>query len=461
MQVAGRAIAAVLLLCGGAAAVFAQELSVRQPDGKVVTVIDDKGVGGPLLQYLERRNPDGSLDLAFGQNGRALFSLKTADILEPRSLSLDEQGRLVLSGTADRTAAAAVSRFLPDGRADVRWGKQGTSVVRSRTGIAQAVDALAMPDQGVLMLGRHEASGRPDVVLWRLRFDGTLDAGFGRGGMLRLASLDGAQPNSLRHDADGSVLIGSQREQLGGLSLEAHRWQPDRDELVLVARQDAPPGWRGPAILERREGRWQWFDAVAAGALPLIVIGDPASPAASMGRASFNPFAPPEVSGDPAAVAYAAGSAPMRFAMVLALMLAAWAVVQWRRRGSRAMDLGPMLDPRAVGADAVLRELAGNPLSPVGGSAARRGTATPSPAPPAAIRNGLERPLFGPPDDLKRIKGIGPVLERRLREEGIFYFWQIAQWRPEDVADVGARLSGFRGRIERDRWVTQAVELST
>jgi predicted flap endonuclease-1-like 5' DNA nuclease len=72
-----------------------------------------------------------------------------------------------------------------------------------------------------------------------------------------------------------------------------------------------------------------------------------------------------------------------------------------------------------------------------------------------------QRPPPAPPDDLKRIKGIGAVLEKRLNGEGIFYFQQIARWRPEDVAEVSARLSAFKGRIERDRWVPQAIELAS
>lgn len=63
------------------------------------------------------------------------------------------------------------------------------------------------------------------------------------------------------------------------------------------------------------------------------------------------------------------------------------------------------------------------------------------------------------PDDLKLIVGIGPVLERMLRNLGIGTFRQIARWTARDVAEFDAKLPEFPGRIVRDQWVTQARAL--
>ncbi|NNM34310.1 MAG: hypothetical protein HKO53_14635 [Gemmatimonadetes bacterium] len=62
-------------------------------------------------------------------------------------------------------------------------------------------------------------------------------------------------------------------------------------------------------------------------------------------------------------------------------------------------------------------------------------------------------------DDLTRIRGVGPVLQRKLREMGVVSLEEIASWTPDDVARVQARLSGFPDRIRRDRWVDQARDL--
>ena len=75
-----------------------------------------------------------------------------------------------------------------------------------------------------------------------------------------------------------------------------------------------------------------------------------------------------------------------------------------------------------------------------------------------------ERPvaLDGPKggaDDLKKIGGVGPKLEGTLNELGIYHFWQIAEFTPDNVAWVDGYLS-FKGRIDRDDWIGQAKALA-
>jgi len=62
-------------------------------------------------------------------------------------------------------------------------------------------------------------------------------------------------------------------------------------------------------------------------------------------------------------------------------------------------------------------------------------------------------------DDLKKLSGVGPALEKKLLEAGITTFAQIAAWTDADVADMDEKLS-FKGRIEREGWIEQAKELS-
>ena len=62
-------------------------------------------------------------------------------------------------------------------------------------------------------------------------------------------------------------------------------------------------------------------------------------------------------------------------------------------------------------------------------------------------------------DDLQRVKGIGPVNEKRLHELGVFHFDQIAAWTREEIRWVGAYLS-FPGRIDREQWVSQGANLA-
>lgn len=62
-------------------------------------------------------------------------------------------------------------------------------------------------------------------------------------------------------------------------------------------------------------------------------------------------------------------------------------------------------------------------------------------------------------DDLKRIRGIGPAIERKLNAQGISTYRQIAGMSDADVEALDALLD-FRGRIDRDGWVKQAEQLA-
>ena len=72
-------------------------------------------------------------------------------------------------------------------------------------------------------------------------------------------------------------------------------------------------------------------------------------------------------------------------------------------------------------------------------------------------------PLFTAPegeaDDLKKIGGIGPALERKLKALGVTRFDQLAAFSDEDVEKVDTALN-YKGRVTRDDWVGQAKTLA-
>ncbi|QYX55625.1 NADH-quinone oxidoreductase subunit E [Roseovarius sp. SCSIO 43702] len=72
----------------------------------------------------------------------------------------------------------------------------------------------------------------------------------------------------------------------------------------------------------------------------------------------------------------------------------------------------------------------------------------------------LTAPRGSGPDDLKKIKGVGPKLEAMLHSLGFYHFDQIAQWSEAEKTWVDDHLEGFRGRVRRDNWVEQAKLLA-
>ncbi|MCB8836569.1 hypothetical protein [Aurantimonas sp. VKM B-3413] len=69
-----------------------------------------------------------------------------------------------------------------------------------------------------------------------------------------------------------------------------------------------------------------------------------------------------------------------------------------------------------------------------------------------------DHPRGGTPDDLTRIAGIGPAIERLLHDLGIFHYDQIAALGEAEARWLDDKL-GFSGRIAEERWVDQAKTL--
>ena len=65
----------------------------------------------------------------------------------------------------------------------------------------------------------------------------------------------------------------------------------------------------------------------------------------------------------------------------------------------------------------------------------------------------------GDPDDLKKIPGIGKVLEGRLNTLGVTQFAQLATMSTDEIAGLD-EAANAKGRIERDDWVGQAKLLA-
>ena len=80
----------------------------------------------------------------------------------------------------------------------------------------------------------------------------------------------------------------------------------------------------------------------------------------------------------------------------------------------------------------------------------------------AATAARTQGPLFEAPkgegDDLTLISGVGATLVEKLNALGVTKFEQIAAFTDDDIAKVDERLD-FKGRIEREDWVGQAVAL--
>ena len=139
-----------------------------------------------------------------------------------------------------------------------------------------------------------------------------------------------------------------------------------------------------------------------------------------------------------------------------------------RAQGEAGIDIGAqeevpeepaVLEPVAEAAAADVDMTAAEAVEPQAvDSASRREKAAASAAAAAAVEPLFETPA-GDADDLKKITGVGPVLEKKLNALGITRFDQVAGFSDEEITKVDDALN-FKGRILRDDWIGQAKTLA-
>ncbi|MBT6531379.1 MAG: 50S ribosomal protein L21 [Marinovum sp.] len=110
----------------------------------------------------------------------------------------------------------------------------------------------------------------------------------------------------------------------------------------------------------------------------------------------------------------------------------------------------------ALGAGSVL---AAAPSAPAKKPAKAKAEKAPAPAAKKAAKPAKAEAAPAAADDLKKLSGVGPALEKKLNAAGITSYAQIAAWTDADVAAIDEQLS-FKGKIEREGWIDQAKELA-
>ena len=93
------------------------------------------------------------------------------------------------------------------------------------------------------------------------------------------------------------------------------------------------------------------------------------------------------------------------------------------------------------------------------GSPSNDSTTTISPEQEFVKTIGIKQASADEKDDLKQISGVGPFIEQKLNNLGIFTFEQIASMTDEQAEQINHAIEFFPGRIQRDDWVGQARTL--
>lgn len=181
-----------------------------QADGKIV-VAGYATPGGSRVLALVRYNADGSLDVAFDGDGRAIGIFGTRSWANTAVLQPD--GKILVAGSVVPGGAdedILLARFTSAGGVDTAFASAGALFTALGPDDDEALTMLVYPDGRILAGGlRQDAAGKPDLGLIRYTAAGALDPSFGTGGtLIRSVSAEEDHVTSLALQNDGRILVG-------------------------------------------------------------------------------------------------------------------------------------------------------------------------------------------------------------------------------------------------------------
>jgi uncharacterized delta-60 repeat protein len=185
-----------------------------QPDGKLVlagiatTLLtpthDDADFG------VVRLNADGSLDPGFGIGGRASVHFAGLDFAYAAALQAD--GAIVVAGRVSDSRAdeadIGIARLLADGTLDAAFDGDGRLRLDLSPTWDEAIDLAVQSDGRIVVAAAASAGGNFTYTLLRLLADGSLDPTFGNGGRVDTdIGARGDTPQALALQADGRIVV--------------------------------------------------------------------------------------------------------------------------------------------------------------------------------------------------------------------------------------------------------------
>jgi uncharacterized delta-60 repeat protein len=229
-----------------------------QRDGKIVlggeTTCPNLHTCAALVRYL----PDGSLDRGFGRGGIVRTDTGSRALSANRLLVQPGGKLLVLTWTL--LGKLVVARYLPDGRLDRTFSRDGFAIAGTNRDV-RAEDLALQRDGKIVVLGTIFSGGLrgSDFVVARFQRNGRLDRSFARGGF---QTVDFRRRSEWGHGVaiqrDGRIVA------VGGSTTSV---RPDHARVALVRLN------RGGSI-DRRFGRMLTRPATGGAAYDVLVQPD-------------------------------------------------------------------------------------------------------------------------------------------------------------------------------------------
>ncbi|MET0752072.1 MAG: FG-GAP-like repeat-containing protein [Pyrinomonadaceae bacterium] len=149
-----------------------------QPDGKIVVVAS--AGSQPYQAVVIRYTADGTLDTSFGNNGIFFSALQG-----PQDIEIAADNKIYIAGNSlfvPPNPGIQLARINADGTADTSFGNNGVVLA----GIHGDTDQIALQPDGKIVVSARSWRDPSSAWIFRFNTDGSIDSGFGTGGIREL-----------------------------------------------------------------------------------------------------------------------------------------------------------------------------------------------------------------------------------------------------------------------------------
>ena len=199
---------------------------IIHPDGKIIVAgYAHNGTDQDIA--LVRYNSDGTQDATFGEEGKIVTAIGSADDCCTAAIRQPD-GKLLLTGRTYNGPDydIPVIRYLPDGELDNTFGTDGITTIDIGNDFAKAI--ALQQDGKILVAGYTITSSVNELIVLRLNTDGTPDSSFHDVGYLTtIAGESGNYAYSMALQQDEKIVVAGLSNHDTCSSLTIVRYLPD------------------------------------------------------------------------------------------------------------------------------------------------------------------------------------------------------------------------------------------
>ncbi|HEX8089323.1 MAG TPA: hypothetical protein VF762_10745, partial [Blastocatellia bacterium] len=176
---------------------------------------------------VSRYNADGSLDVSFGKAGTTVTDFFGLNDFAA-SCVLSPDGKIIVGGRATRDGPIfdgdydfGLARYNENGSLDLAFGDGGKAIADFSSIRDEATGITLQPDGKILAVGQYIDATSTRLALARFNLDGSLDATFGARGKLATPLKSGSPDIVVTLQGDGKIIVG------GASGFTLVRYNPD------------------------------------------------------------------------------------------------------------------------------------------------------------------------------------------------------------------------------------------